>query len=380
MSGDVLDLVEPVPFDSDPETGWTLPARTYFDPDWFERERRLIFQRSWHYVGHQSQMAKPGAYVTHMLVDQPLFVIRNQAGELVGFHNVCRHRAHIILQEAAGQLTSKLMICPYHGWSYDETGALRGAPHCKTIKDFDKADFSLPPVRVETFQGLVFVNLDMDAPPLSSGLDGLGEALKESFPGMDSWKPAGRSVFDIRGNWKNVGDNYLECYHCHVAHKAFVDLVDMETYTVETHELWSSQIGRTRKTNAAYDTTGSTAEGYDDFHAYFIWPNLGVVAFPGTEAIATFHFVPTGAETTRQVFEILTPSGEMDGVCKNALDYFNDVLGPEDVDIVEAVQKGLHSVSYDRGRFMVDADRSFYAEHCVHHFHGLVVKSMAGGR
>ena len=377
MSSDVLNFVEPVPFDSDPETGWTLPARTYFDPNWFERERRLIFQRSWHCVGHQSQIENPGAYVTHTLVDQPVFVMRNQVGELVAFHNVCRHRAHLVLQGVAGRLSSKLMTCPYHGWSYDETGALRAAPHCETIKDFDMASFSLPPVRVETFQGFVFVNLDMEAPSLQAGLDGLGDALTQSFPGLETWKPAGQSVFDIRANWKNIGDNFLECYHCHVAHKAFVDLVEMKTYKVKTHELWSSQIGRTRKTSAAYDTEGGKAEGYDNFHTYFIWPNLGLVAFPGTEAIATFQFVPTGPETTRQVFEILTPTGEMDEIGKRALDYFNDVLGPEDVKLVETVQRGLHSVSYDRGRFMVDPDRSFYAEHCVHHFHGLVVKSMA---
>ena len=89
-------------------------------------------------------------------------------------------------------------------------------------------------------------------------------------------------------------------------------------------------------------------------------------------------FGATAAETTRQVFSIYTPDGRLDDVAQSISRYFADVLGPEDVALVENVQRGLHSMAYSRGRFFVDPARSYFSEHAVHHLHGLVYAQMKG--
>ena len=183
-------------------------------------------------------------------------------------------------------------------------------------------------------------------------------------------------TFDIAANWKNVGDNLLECYHCHPAHRAFVDLVDMDTYSVETTGIWSWQGGVCRTQNSAY----ALPEGLSDFErenlTFYVWPDVAFAMFPGSRAIATFVFGATGPETTHQVFSIYTPDGELDPVTTDISRYFREVLGPEDVALVENVQKGMHSMAYSRGRFFVDPARSYFSEHAVHQLHRLVYQHL----
>jgi len=100
------------------------------------------------------------------------------------------------------------------------------------------------------------------------------------------------------------------------------------------------------------------------------------VLFPGSRAIASFVFGARARESTHQVFSVYTPDGKFDAVSRDIYRYFSEVLGPEDVALVENVQKGLHSTSYNRGRFFVDPARSYYSEHAVHHLHGLVYRHL----
>ena len=183
-------------------------------------------------------------------------------------------------------------------------------------------------------------------------------------------------TFDIGANWKNVGDNLLECYHCQPAHPAFVDLVDMDTYSVEATGIWSWQGGTCRADNRAYRLPEGLSDFEREFATFYIWPDVAFVLFPGSRAVATFVFGATAAETTHQVFSIYTPDGELDPVTRSISRYFSDVLGPEDVSLVENVQRGLHSMAYHRGRFFVDPARSYFSEHAVHHLHGLVYRHM----
>ncbi|MDH3534447.1 MAG: aromatic ring-hydroxylating dioxygenase subunit alpha [Gammaproteobacteria bacterium] len=359
-------------FDENPETASTLPAATYFDRDWFELEKRRIFRRNWRCVGHVNDIADKGDYVTDAIVDQPVFALRCRDGSIRAFHNVCKHRAHLLLTAPRGTLKSKLITCPYHAWAYDNDGCLQAAPHCESIRGFDKSEIRLDALKVEIILGFIFVNADLDAadllPQVAPGVD----RLVRHLPDLETYRLASSITFDIAANWKNVGDNLLECYHCQPAHKAFVDLVDMDSYSVEVDGLWSWQGGICRPENTAYNLPAGLSELEREFATFYIWPDVAFVLFPGSRAIASFVFGATAAESTHQVFSVYTPDGELDDVTRDICRYFNDVLGPEDVALVENVQKGLHSMSYSRGRFFVDPERSYYSEHAVHHLHGLV--------
>jgi len=363
-------------FDDDPETASTLPAFTYYDRDWFELEKRHIFRHSWRCVGHVGSIPGDGDYLTDSIVDQPVFVLRCHDGSIRAFHNACRHRAHLLLIEARGSLKSKLITCPYHAWAYDSSGQLRAAPHCETIRGFDKSEIHLDALKVEVIMGFIFVNLDPAADDLGPQIAPGVERLARLLPDLESYQLAEEVAFDIAGNWKNVGDNLLECYHCQPAHKAFVDLVDMESYSVEVTGLWSWQGGFCRTRSSAYNLPEGLPQQEREFATFYIWPDVAFVLFPGSRAIASFVFGATTPESTHQVFSVYSPDGELDDVGRDIFRYFSDVLGPEDVDLVENVQKGLHSMSYQRGRFFVDPARSYYSEHAVHHLHGLVYRHL----
>ncbi|MEM8647790.1 MAG: aromatic ring-hydroxylating dioxygenase subunit alpha [Pseudomonadota bacterium] len=359
-------------FDADAGRSYTLPAWMYYEPETLSEERDAIFLKSWIYVAHSSELKEPGHYVTAEIVDQRIYVIRTRAGDLKAFFNVCQHRGHSLLR-GKGKARN-LLVCPYHSWSYDHDGALRAAPNCEHVTDFDKGAFSLPEVRVEEFAGFVFVNLDPEARPMREVYPGAEERLLQHCPDAAEYGTAREIVFDIKGNWKNVGDNLLECYHCSTAHKAFVDLVEMPTYTVETYDNWSIQWGECRSSNTAYEFDAASAVTSNV--TLYLWPTLAFAQFPGTGGIATFSFLPTAPEVTHQVFAYHGAGGTITDTAERALDYFQDVLGPEDVSLVEDVQKGLHSLGYHQGRFMVDQNRSAISELAVHHFQNRVARSL----
>ncbi len=140
-----------------------------------------------------------------------------------------------------------MIVCPYHVWSYDLQGQLRAAPNTKHLIDFDKQEICLDRVRVEAFCGFIYVNLDPQAPSLASQSGALGEEIMAFAPDVEELTLAHRLTFDIRSNWKNVIDNFLECYHCPVAHKDFCSLLDMETYKVTTQDIYSSHMAKAAK-------------------------------------------------------------------------------------------------------------------------------------
>ncbi len=363
-------------FEDDPELASTLPGYTYWDRDWFEREKQRIFRRNWRCVGHVSDLPDVGDYLAHRLVDQPVMVLRAPDGAIRAFHNVCKHRAHMLVREEQGNLGTALITCPYHAWAYDMDGQLRTAPHCERIRGFSRSEIRLDPVQVEVIAGFIYINLTPDASPLLPEIASAMDRFQALCGNLAGLRRAASVIFDVAGNWKNVGDNLLECYHCHPAHKAFVDLVDMDTYRVETERLWSWQGGICRPRNLAYRIPDGLDDAEREFVTLYVWPDMSFTRFAGSDAVATFVFEALAPEETRQVFTVYTPSGELDPVSSDIYRYFRDVLGPEDVDLVESVQKGLHSVSYDRGRFFVDKDRSWFSEHAVHHFHALVDRHM----
>ncbi len=208
------------------DRGLTLPASWYSDPEIHRDEQEQIFRRSWQYAGPGAWVAEPGTYFTGRAGDVPVVVTRDRNGILRGFVNVCRHRGHEV---ASGCGARESLQCPYHAWTYDLDGSLRAAPRSDREPGFDHGDWGLRPVRVATWGPLVFVNPADDGVELEDVLGDVPQAMLDR--GLDATTLAyrGRSRdWVVDANWKVVVENYLECYHCPVAHKSFSRLIDVD--------------------------------------------------------------------------------------------------------------------------------------------------------
>ena len=158
----------------------TLPGRLYFDPAIYETEKERIFYRTWQYVGHTSMLGDGSHYLVREIGDQSIIVLKDGDGNLRAFYNVCQHRAHRLL-EGEGPLRA-MITCPYHTWAYDHEGRLQSAKGTQGLRDFDKRDICLKRVRLETFGGFLFVNLDADALSLAELTPGLEEEFRAFAP------------------------------------------------------------------------------------------------------------------------------------------------------------------------------------------------------
>jgi phenylpropionate dioxygenase-like ring-hydroxylating dioxygenase large terminal subunit len=362
------------PFTRDPSKSFTMPARFYTDADVFEREKSAIFYKTWHYAGHVSQVAEPKMYFTTKIHQQNIFVTHDRDGVIRAFYNVCAHRGHELLSGAG---RTNVITCPYHAWAYDFNGQLVNARNSENVEGFNKCDFALTEIRLEIFCGMVMVNLDPDAKSFSETYAGLEDEIRQYMPSVDTLEFAQRDTFaDVQANWKVLVDNFLECYHCAPAHKDFVDLVDMNSYRTITHKHYSAQCAaapRTTSSNAFSFEPGDVDFGYAGF---FVWPNITIWLYPGEANLSVLQMNPETPETTIEYQDWFTPKGQLSAQLKEAVDYQRDVLQPEDIGLCESVQRGLNSIGYNQGRFIVDHGKTELSEHAVHHFQTMVMDAL----
>jgi len=355
-------------FDPDPALSLSLRSAAYTEPRWLQADIDAIFARTWQWVCHVEQLARPGSYVSTTVAEMPIAVVRDQDGSLRAFYNVCKHRAHELL---SGSGTTRNIVCPYHAWTYALDGQLRGARRAERMATFDKGEICLDQVQVEEFGGFVYVNLDPSARPLGEQAPDLAADIARWAPDVSGLTHAKRLTYDVRTNWKNVIDNFLECYHCHIAHREFVDLVDMDTYEVRTHGIWSSHFAEAGKhENAAYDVSRAPITQHA---VWWLWPNTCLLRYPGRPNFMVFQVLPTGHETTYETWDFFLETTELDEAERQSVRYIDEVLQQQDISLVESVQRGMRTPAFDQGRIVYDAARSGLSEHGVHHFHGLVL-------
>ncbi len=356
-------------FDPDPDRSFNMPAAYYSDPDIFEREKQAIFFRSWRFVGHATQIAAPGDYLTQDICGQNIFVVRGHDRELRAFYNVCQHRAHELVAGRSGNLGA-VVTCPYHAWAYGLDGGLRNARFCDAVAGFDKADFGMEPVRVELFCGFVFVNLDPDARPMAACHPGFEETLRAQSPDLDRMVWIDQADFDIAANWKVIAENSLDGYHVFLsgpAHKALGELMDGHNLAMTTHEGWAMlHANAGTGDNKAYAYQAGSGQT-DEYVTMYLWPDVLFFTLPAANGLWSFLLAPEGADRTREEVAAYMPDGAaMDAATAEAVRHMNEELGPEDVGLNTGVQKGLNSRGYRPGRLMVDAARSDMSEHTIH--------------
>ena len=341
-----------------------MPWSWYSDPDVLRREHERVFLRSWQYVGHVGRAAEPGSYFTGSLGLAPVVVTRARDGELRAFLNVCRHRGFVVA-EGAGR--REALQCRYHAWTYGLDGRLKTAPRSDREPGFDADELGLVPLHVSTWGPFVFVTADADGPPLEDALGPVPAQLAEILE-VDALEFRFRTEFTLEANWKVACENFLECYHCAVAHPGFTAAVDVspDAYSLSTDGLTSSQFGPLRRNGDSFLAGGELPRS--QFH--FLWPNFGINVFPGRPNLSCGPIVPIAPERTVRFLDYFF-APDVDDVWVEELTAFDDQIGREDAALVEGVQRGLRAGVLTDGRILSDSER------LVAHFQGLCAEALA---
>jgi choline monooxygenase len=324
----------------------TLPYRAYTDPGVLAAERELLFADAWHYAGHTGQL-EPGSYLTCRAGDVPVVVVRDREGELRAFVNVCRHRGAEVVS-GAGRCTT--LQCHYHAWTYGLDGALRAAPRANGL---DRSRLGLCRASVDTWGPFVFVHAREDAPPLADTLGELPMIVARGGLDVDSLVFHHRAEYALDANWKVCVENYLECYHCAVAHPGFSDVIDVdhEQYRLESRPTFASHFAhvRERPRGDHYDAAGIDGQ----FH--LVWPALKVNIMPGRPNLSIGQLTPVSPGHTTGILDYFFAADED---AEWIADYvaFDDQVGAEDRVLVESVQRGMAAGVLEHGELLLPSE------------------------
>lgn len=191
-----------------------IPLARYTSESFFETEIKEIFKKNWLFAGHESEVPNPGSYRVLDIPFAPVLIVRGKDGVLRGFLNSCRHRGAPVVRDVHGE--AKLLVCQFHSWSYDLCGNLVRIPEERDFFGIQPSERSLPSLRVETWHGLIFINLDNDAPPLSEWLAPV--ISRYSDLAESPLRFIRKFSYDIPCNWKVATEAFLEVYHVKTVH------------------------------------------------------------------------------------------------------------------------------------------------------------------
>jgi phenylpropionate dioxygenase-like ring-hydroxylating dioxygenase large terminal subunit len=328
-----------------------LAWSAYSDPTLPARERERIFARAWQYVGHLGQLGETAGYVPGRVGDIPVVVTRDRDDVLRAFLNVCRHRGSVL---AAGAAARETLQCPYHAWTYGLDGVLKAAPRSDREPGFDCEGVALRAASVGTWGAFLFANPDPEAAPLADVLGDLPELVAAAGVAVEELEHHGRAESSVAANWKLVAENFLECYHCAVAHPGFSAVVDVspDAYELASGDTFSSQFGPVRENGSGLDTAGEVS--WSQFH--FLWPNTMINIFPGRTNLSIGPLLPAGPERTARFLDyFFAPQVEEEWITE--LLAFDGQVGAEDKALVENVQRGVATGLIERGRLLPESER-----------------------
>jgi phenylpropionate dioxygenase-like ring-hydroxylating dioxygenase large terminal subunit len=336
----------------------TLPWSWYVDGDLLRREQERVFGRFWQYAARADQVAEPGSYVATRAGRLPVVVVHDREGTLRAFVNVCRHRGSIVVD---GEGRRETLQCPYHAWTYDLDGSLRAAPRSEREPGFSTEGLGLVPVAVESWGPFVFVNPAVESAPLAEFVGEVAAKLAAGGVDLEGLRFHHRAETEYAANWKVCVENYLECYHCAVAHPGFTKVIDVspDAYGLEVGRWSASQRGVPRA------EAGQIAQ----FH--FVFPNTAINVMPGAANLSIGPIVPLGPERTyRSLDYFFGPDTDEAWIA----DYLglDGQVGGEDRALVERVQAGVGSGAIEHGYAL---PRS---EQLVLHFDRLLLDALDG--
>lgn len=347
---------------SDVSAAYTLPPSLYTSPEVLGAEKEALFMREWLAVGRAERIPNSGDWFTVDIMDEPIVVVRDKDGSVRAMSAVCQHRA---MQVCEGEGNSSTFKCPYHHWIYGQDGRLLGSPAMERTDDFDKADYRLPLLAVEEWQGFIFINFDNAAAPLGPTL-GRYEPFLENFDLADAICPGTFTLENLPWNWKVMFENFNDGYHANRLHQYVQDFCpsDMSAFPVP----WDDDSGVIFRTAGYTHIDG----GFNATHRVImdVFPRLTEeertrstfalippVLCLGTAPDQCFFFLirPTGPETIDvEIGYIFHPSTLDDPLFEEKLalsDAGVQVFVQQDQDATTKVQKGLRSRYAPRGRY-----------------------------
>ena len=338
------------------ERAFTIPSAFYTDERIAKLERERVFGATWQFVGRVQQLSAPGQFITTELAGEPLLVVQGSDGQLRAFFNVCRHHAAAVVTKEDG--TASIFRCPYHGWSYGLDGSLKGAPEFEGVCGFERSENGLIPLKVDTWEQFVFVNLDPQAPPLKESLGGLIRRVDPLNVGALHFFE--RRVYTLNCNWKVFVDNYLDGgYHVPHLHKALNSALDYKQYTIECEDRYCLQSSPMVSSD---DTVVAATRSGDRAWYFWQYPNFMINLYAGY--MDTNLVLPDGVDRCKVIFDFYFADVSGAAAERNRQSIaVGERVNDEDVAICEAVQRGLHSRAYGAGRLSV---RREAGEHLFH--------------
>jgi Rieske 2Fe-2S family protein len=332
----------------------SLPGRDYHSQEIFELERERIFHAKWVCVGREEQLPNPGDFVVRKVIDESVLIVRGRSGELRAFYNVCRHRGSQLCDAASGSF-GRFILCPYHAWSYTLDGRLNGTPNVGEVEDFDREDFPLHSIALDTWDGFVFVNLAEKRRPL---VEQLGRVASEFARYRVGNLRRGHVIeYDVAANWKIIVENYSECLHCPSVHPELCEIVPLyrRGLVVDCLDDWGSRMseGATTFTRSGRSSLpGLPGLSDEDRRTYY-----GSVAFPNlvlnfhSDHVMTYLLEALTPTRTRVVSEFLfTPETIADAnFDPSEVVEFWDRIGVQDWEVCERAQRGVMSRSFQFG-------------------------------
>jgi choline monooxygenase len=338
----------------------TIPASWYTNKQIFELEKETVFSRTWQFAARLDQLEAAGNYVTTEIADEPVVFVRGNDGELRGFFNVCRHHAAAVMTEPAGHANH--LRCPYHGWTYNLEGELKGAPDFSDVCNFDRTQNGLLPIQTANWEKWIFARVgNHQALPVeqSPGAD-LIDQFKALHLEKLHWLERRRYVLNC--NWKVFVDNYLDGgYHVPHLHKGLDSVLDYSHYTIENGERFCLQSSPMVEPGGDHSDVGAVRKGKRALY-YWLYPNFMINVYEGT--MDTNLVRPLDIDRTEVIFDFYFADNS-DGARERNLASIDvgERIQHEDVDICESVQRGLRSRAYSAGRLSV---RREAGEHLFH--------------
>jgi choline monooxygenase len=351
--------------DEDIRTAETLPARFYRDPEFHEWARAHIFARSWQLIGDVNiaripQHVHPFTFLPGCL-DEPLMLTRDGDDELHCLSNVCTHRGMLL---ATQPCRTAHLRCAYHGRRFKLDGTFQHMPEFEKAADFPSQRDDLPGLPIKQWGPLLFTAIDPAFSfeewivPIEDGIGWL--TLKELV-----FDPGRSRDYLVQGNWALYCDNYLEGFHIPFVHAALNTALDYGEYATRTFRYANLQLGISSGGEATFDVPESSPDHGRPVAGYYFWlfPNLMLNFYPWGLSINIVK--PLAPNRTKVSFlTYVSDESRLEQGAGAALDR----VEREDEDVVEAVQLGISSRLYDRGRY------SPSREQCVHHFHRLLAE------
>ena len=346
------------------EVTFSLDAAYYTSEAIYQKECSNLFARTWQYAGHVSQVAKPGDYFSFDIAGQSLFCIRDGNNVLHTFYNVCQHRAH---QLVAGQGEGKkMLVCPYHAWTYRLDGHLLRGPNTEVVPESVRENICLTAVRTQQFCGFIFVNLDDNADSMEDWYPGVEAELREFVPQIDDLTLVETIRVDEKCNWKVSVENYSECYHCRLNHRTFsTGVVKPDTYDIQPQGYClrhTTECQNLERMTYPIDLSSNKHAG--DYSSWYLWPTFSFQVYPGN-VLNTYHWQPTAVGAVTIAREWYTADGISSAVIHDLAVQDRETTVEEDIYLVESQQRGFNNRGYKPGPLVVDPKGGVNSEHSI---------------